>query len=396
MSRKIIIAAGGAILLFATALAFGYGWRQSALMLVGSFAGIALYHAAFGFTSAWREVITGGNGAGLRAQMLMLAATTIVFLPLIAHGDAFGMPVRGSVAPLALSGIVGAFAFGIGMQLGGGCASGTLYTAGGGSTRMIVTLAGFIAGSVLGAWHLPAWDGQPSLGTFSLLERFGLPGGLAVNLLLLAAVAAVSLDIDRRRRARNPASQPQQPRAASWLKGPWPLLVGALALALVNISTLLLAGRPWGVTSAFALWGSKLLGTFGADVAAWPYWTSPGRSASLNGSVLADVTSVMNIGIMLGAALAAGLAGAFAPIWRIPLRSLAAAALGGVLLGYGARLAYGCNIGAFFSGVASSSLHGWLWFGAAFIGNIVGTRLRPAFRLAEGNHRLETSSCAMQ
>ncbi|HMB72485.1 MAG TPA: YeeE/YedE thiosulfate transporter family protein, partial [Gammaproteobacteria bacterium] len=109
MSRKIIIAAGGAILLFATALAFGYGWRQSALMLVGSFAGIALYHAAFGFTSAWREVITGGNGAGLRAQMLMLAATTIVFLPLIAHGDAFGMPVRGSVAPLALSGIVGAF-----------------------------------------------------------------------------------------------------------------------------------------------------------------------------------------------------------------------------------------------------------------------------------------------
>ena len=90
----------------------------------------------------------------------------------------------------------------------------------------------------------------------------------------------------------------------------------------------------------------------------------------------------MNIGIILGALLAAGLAGRFAPVWRVPLRSLLAAVLGGILLGYGARLAYGCNIGAFFSGVASSSLHGWLWFVAAFVGNIFGTRLRPMFRLA--------------
>ena len=46
------------------------------------------------------------------------------------------------------------------------------------------------------------------------------------------------------------------------------------------------------------------------------------------------------------------------------------------MLGYGARIAYGCNIGAYFSGIASASLHGWLWFAAAFLGNIAGTRLR--------------------
>ena len=38
--------------------------------------------------------------------------------------------------------------FGIGMQLGGGCGSGTLFTVGGGSSRMAVTLAAFIAGRV--------------------------------------------------------------------------------------------------------------------------------------------------------------------------------------------------------------------------------------------------------
>ena len=30
-------------------------------------------------------------------------------------------------------------------------------------------------------------------------------------------------------------------------------------------------------------------------------------------------------------------------------------------MGYGARIAFGCNIGAYFGGIASFSLHGWLW-----------------------------------
>jgi hypothetical protein len=89
----------------------------------------------------------------------------------------------------------------------------------------------------------------------------------------------------------------------------------------------------------------------------------------------------MNIGIMLGALTASGLAGRFAPTWRVPARSLAAAVLGGLLLGYGARIAYGCNIGAYFSGIASTSLHGWLWLAAALAGNAAGTKLRPRFGL---------------
>ena len=49
------------------------------------------------------------------------------------------------------------------------------------------------------------------------------------------------------------------------------------------------------------------------------------------------------------------------------------------MLGYGARLAYGCNIGAYFSGIASGSVHGWLWLVFAFIGNGLGVKLRPIF-----------------
>lgn len=61
------------------------------------------------------------------------------------------------------------------------------------------------------------------------------------------------------------------------------------------------------------------------------------------------------------------------------------------MLGYSARLAYGCNIGAYFSGIASGSLHGWVWMAAAFFGNVLGTRLRPAFGLEV--ERLPRQTC---
>jgi uncharacterized membrane protein YedE/YeeE len=135
------------------------------------------------------------------------------------------------------------------------------------------------------------------------------------------------------------------------------------------------------VTSAFALWGAKWAQAIGMDPASWSYWQAPAQAAALKSSVLLDVTSVMDFGIILGALLAAILAGRFAPVWKISGPSLAAAVVGGLLLGYGARIAYGCNIGAYFSGIASGSLHGWLWLAAAFAGSIAGTGLRPMFDL---------------
>lgn len=361
-------------------LAQSFGWRQGALFVVGFGAGIVLYHAAFGFTSAWRRAIRSGRSAGLRAQLLMLAVTALVFLPLIADGQLWGMELRGNVRPLSLSVAAGAFLFGIGMQLGGGCASGTLFTVGGGSVRMVATLAAFIAGSALGAFHRPAWDAAaPSAGPVSLEGLLGMPGALAATLTLLAAAWIITNRIERRRHG-DVAPVSAAPTRTEWLRGPWPLIAGALGLAAVNVATLALAGRPWGITSGFALWGSKALAALGVDVASWPYWQG---SAALEASVFSDITSVMNMGILLGALTAAGLAGRFAPVWRIPARSLAAAVLGGLLLGYGARIAYGCNIGAFFSGVASTSLHGWLWLVAAFAGSVLGIRMRPWFGLGK-------------
>ena len=266
------------------------------------------------------------------------------------------------------------------MQLGGGCASGTLFSVGGGSTRMLVTLFFFIIGSVIGTAHMGWWTAQPALPATSIVTTMGAWVALAASLALFGAISWITMVAERKRHGRlvdesKPASGPR------WLTGPWPLVAGAVGLAIVNIATLTIGGRPWGVTSAFALWGAKWFAALGIDVASWSYWTPPAQATALKSSVLMDVTSVMDFGIILGALLAAILAGRFAPVLKISGRSLAAAMIGGLLLGYGARIAYGCNIGAYFSGIASGSLHGWLWLVAAFIGNIAGTGLRPMFDL---------------
>lgn len=379
-NRGSIVASALLALVIYLYLSSSYGWRQGALFIVGLSAGIILYHAAFGFTAAWREVIKTGRGAGLRAQMIMLGLTVLIFTPLIAQGEIWGMSLRGSVAPINLAVVCGAFMFGIGMQLGGGCASGTLFTAGGGNMRMFITLAAFIAGSVLGTWQWTMWQGVPGVAPFSLAQNFGTMWAVLISLSLFAAVWFATMSYERKRHGDIKIDRDVD-RAYSWLTGPWPLIAGALALVTVNVSTLLLAGRPWGVTSAFALWGGKIALFLGIDINSWAYWQRPALSNALEQSIFTDITSVMNIGIMLGALLAAGLAGKFAPSFRLPLRSIIAAILGGVMLGYGARIAFGCNIGAYFGGIGSTSLHGWLWFAAAFAGSSLGTKLRPYFGL---------------
>ena len=382
INSPVALGAGALLLAGAAVLGGVVGPRQAALYLLGVALGVVLYHAAFGFTSAWRVFIADRRGEGLRAQMVMLAVACALFFPTLAAGTLFGQPVQGLVAPVGVSVVFGAFLFGIGMQLGGGCASGTLYTVGGGSVRMLLALAAFIAGSAVGAAHLHWWAALPHLPPISLVQAWGAWPALAVNLVAFAGIAGLTLVLERRRHGRLVEAGPA-PRAG-WvrvLRGPWPVVAGAVGLAVLNFATLAMAGRPWGITSAFALWGSKAAALVGFEPASWPFWAAPAQRTALEGSVLADPTSVMDFGIVFGALLASALAGRFAPSWRVPLRSAVAAVAGGLMLGYGARLAYGCNIGAYFSGIASGSLHGWAWMAAAFLGNVLGTRLRPLFGL---------------
>ena len=341
---------------------------------LGALAGLCLYHARFGFTAAWRAMAREKRGAGLRAQMLLIGLIACVSFPLMEWGRGLGVPASGWILPMGVASAFGAALFGLGMQLGGGCASGTLYTVGGGSSRMAVTLIFFVAGSVWATAHWDWWTALPRTQSgVSLRRELGALPGLAALLGFLGLIAAGSWAVERRVHGRAEGLG----RTESWTRGRWSLLAGALGLALVGAGCFALLGRPWGVTAGFALWGAKAAQGLGLHPEAWSYW-SGWRAGSLAAPLWRDGTSVMNGAIMLGALGAAGAAGRFAPVWRLSARELATAAAGGLMMGYGARLAYGCNIGAYLGGLTSGSLHGawWLLWGAAGSGIGVWARGR--------------------
>lgn len=370
----------GFIIIVAIWLSIAYSLQQGLLLIVGAALGLTLYHASFGFTSAWRKFIIDGRGRGLRVQMVMLAIAVLLFFPTLAMGEIFGHAVNGALAPLSLSVVIGAFMFGIGMQLAGGCASGVLFTLGGGNARMLLVLAFFIIGGLLSTAHAPFWANMPAYQPVSLVKTLGAPFGIIVSLIVFATIVTLTVVIEKHRHGTLEQEKPTTHKGLQrFLHGPWPLIWGGVGLALLNYLTLVISGKPWSIAGAFPIWGAKISAILGYDVSAWAFWQNPANAKNLNSSIFSNVTSVMDFGIIAGAMLAASLAGRFAFTFRMPLGSACAAVIGGLLLGYGARIGFGCNIGAYFSGIASGSLHGWLWLVAAFFGNAAGVALRPVF-----------------
>jgi hypothetical protein len=337
---------------------------SAALLVLGFGLGAAFWKFEFSFTASWRRLLTRGDAGGMLAILILVALLSVAVVPVATSWEHFG----GSIAPIGVSLVVGAFVFGIGMQLANGCGSGTLYTAGGGSGRMLVTLALFIVGSVFGSLSLPAFLRLGGIDPVLAGDYFGPWGGLLVTLASIAAAAALVIAIARRRNASTTI--------------PPYFLLGSIVIALLMIGTFFAAGHPWSVTFGYTVWGAKLATLAGFDLTRYEFWQWPGPSFALKDSVLGDTASLTNFGMLFGAMATAALSRPFARGPWPPFRSLLAAGIGGLLMGWGARLGFGCNIGAFVGGVASGSLHGWIWFIAALGGCTVGIKLRPLFGLS--------------
>ncbi|MBI3479305.1 MAG: YeeE/YedE family protein [Nitrosomonadales bacterium] len=344
------------------------------LVLLGVLLGLAFHHAEFGFTRAYRRMMEAREVRLVQAQLLLLAVTTLLFSPLMAMGSFHGESIVGAIAPVSVGVAVGAFLFGIGMQLSGGCGSGTLCGFGSGNSRLFFTVITFCFGGWFATLHATQWEALPAWNAPALGETLGWPQAVTLQLMIFA-----SLWWTTKRWGTDNALPVSQ--TFTLLRGPWPLFVTMLLVALLNLGVLIETGHPWSVTWAFTLWGAKMAMWLGWDATSSVFWNNDYRLAMLDSSVFADETSVMDMAIILGSVIAASLAGKLHPNLRVAWLPLLGALLGGLLMGYGSRIAYGCNIGAFLSGVASTSLHGWLWIIAALPGNWLGIHLRKVFRI---------------
>jgi len=336
----------------------------AALLAFGFALGAVFLKTECSFTASWRRLIVRGQADGFLCGLLLIAIAAAAIVPVAALIPGFG----GAIAPIGPSLIVGAFVFGIGMQLANGCGSGTLYTVGGGSGRMLATLFFFIAGSVIGSLHLPAFLRLGGIDPVLASNYLGPWGGLAATWLSLGLAALAGVAIAKRRGATVTPS----PR----------IVFGAILIGLLSIAVFAAGHHPWSVTFGFTVWGAKIASLLGADFSQAEFWQWAGPKRALGDSILSDTSSLTDLGMILGAMAAAAASAPYARNPWPPLKSLAAAALGGLLMGWGARLGFGCNIGAFIGGVASGSLHGWVWFAVALPGCMIGIKLRPLFGLS--------------
>jgi uncharacterized membrane protein YedE/YeeE len=347
-----------ALAVFFVFLALSVSIRQAVLLLVGVGMGAALAGARFGFTTGWRQLVEQRNPQGVAGQVLLLAVASALALPLLGQFP----ELHAALGAPSISLLIGAFVFGLTMQIADGCGSGTLYKAGLGVPLNMGLLPLFALGSFLGSVHIDRWLSLGQVAPVDLATPWGSGGALAITLALLAAVLLLV-------RWWVGAGQ-------TWWSRRW--VWGAVALAVLATLNLVLAGQPWGVVYGFGLWAAKgavALGAFDPTVNA--FWSQEGNALRLTQTAFMDVTSITNIGILGGALLVASGQGDDSRAltrqqWVIGL-------VAGFVMGYSSRLALGCNVGAMVSGISTGSLHGWLWVPLAFGGTLIGLRVRRRF-----------------
>jgi hypothetical protein len=348
------------LLLFFVYLGWSVSIRQAVLFAVGVGMGAALSGARFGFTTGWRQLIEQRDPRGVTGQLILLALASAFSLTLLGQYS----ELTAALGPPSISLLIGAFVFGLTMQIADGCGSGTLYKAGLGVPLNMGILPLFALGSFLGSVQVGDWLTLGQLEPIGLVTEFGSARALLLTLVGLALFGlAARLWVGPGR---------------TWWDRKW--LLGALALAVLAALNLLIAGQPWGVVYGFGLWAAKVANAAGLfDPTANAFWSQAGNAQRLNEMVLMDITSITNIGILGGALWISARAKSDSQVltgtqWVIGL-------VAGFLMGYSSRLAFGCNIGAMLSGISTGSIHGWIWVPLAFAGTLIGVRVRRHYKM---------------
>ncbi len=125
----------------------------------------------------------------------------------------------------------------------------------------------------------------------------------------------------------------------------------------------------WYITTQEAQWGAWLMDKAGVQMADNIFF---GLENGIPDPLI-NAPGWMSIGIILGAAVIALARREFK--WKVPnLETAMFALIGGALMGLGARLGMGCNIGAFFATVTNGDLSGWVFLGGMTAGGWLGVK----------------------
>lgn len=399
--------------LLAGLLVFAVNIPTGLRLVLGMMLGYALMRAYTGFAGSINRAYRGGSGKLMRAMAVMIFASAVLVAGLLMNVDITTYKL--SVHPINLGLIIGGLLFGFGMSLSCCCASGVLTDIPVGTPRAVVTLLFFTIGTYLGfpfqgraAWCKQTWIHSANftkgvyLPDWFLNDGFnGYLGALILTGIFCLLMGAFSYWYEKKKRLAGEFTgidseiKQEEKHDFDWKNAklfsretydhvfahPWTLIQGALVIAVVFFLILVCTKKTWGVSTAYGIWWGKIMvNFFGASpdaVAAFAAGSKGGKAAVYLKPFFQHGSSVQNLGILLGTVVYLLQAGEFSIQFKEGLAidkiDILLFALGGFTMGFGTRLANGCNAGAFYSPCASFSLSGWVYviflFSGAFIGN---------------------------
>lgn len=391
----IILLALAATILIAI-LAQGVKPSFAVMWLFGLAFGFILQRSRFCFASAFRDLFLLKEGRVMKAILGGMMVATVGFalvmyslLPNLSPGK---FPTYAGVTPLGGQVLFAGIIFGIGMVLAGGCISGTLYRIGEGYVASMVALVGMLFGfTLLGySWNW-LWQSYISgLPRVWLPHYFGWGGGVLLTLVGFALAyllvlwwesrGGVSITLQTAEKPTLNFRQKISNLRENILVKAWPIGLAGILLGTMNTFEYLFE-RPWGVTGEMYRWADWLSHQIRLGPPALLGLEEAGGSCSLDagGGGLLSSGFMVNVGMIFGAFIAALMAREFK--FRLPKqkRRYAQSFAGGTLAGYGAGLALGCTLGAFFTAIPSLGLNGWVFgiglAGGAFLGVKIIKRL---------------------
>jgi len=323
-------------------------------LAVGLIFGFALQRGRFCMNSAFRDIILMKEYTLLKAVALAIVVQMIGFHLMATMGYIQLYPKTLYWGAM----IFGGFIFGIGMVLAAGCASGTTYRVGEGMMGSFVALLGLMIGGLMtkagalkelksylqpteGALKAITSDNPGDLignSNLTLANVFGLDPWIFVAIITIIVLAVLILKRgDEETKAEGTLYEKIFKRGWNW----W---VTGIAIGIIGIT-------------AFLAFKKYALGISG------------GWFGFLDALITGDPEKLnwftfLVIGVVIGAAIAAVIAGEFK--LRAPdAKRLLQQFIGGLIMGVGAVIGTACNIGHILSGIPQLALSSIL--GGAFI-----------------------------
>lgn len=359
-------------------------WLLFAFNLCAGLAlGQLLFRADYCMAGMFRDIFLFRNYTLLRSLSALISVTMVLFFLINTLNPAQLYPPP-NLSYASYATVLGGVIFGVGMVLAGGCTVGTLYKMGSGSLASAVAFLGIMIGSILYAGYHPFWE---SIRANTIIVKIKFLGDLspAFGTIAVAFFAAASMFAVLRWIKQGKWNVTAH--AEGYLQ-PWKAAVG---IALVSAAIYFFSGWPMGITTAYAKVGAYVkIYFFPVRVSELAYFNQNHITAVVSGTVVSggagprmDIISytelALMIGIVAGAFFTALLLGEFRIRGLPPKRQLASAFVGGALMGFGARIASGCNLKFVLGALPLLSIQGMVFVAAMIVGAYLGAKLIKRF-----------------